>query len=156
MKMITIFLTITLMFTACFDSKSNKNGKEITKNIQTAKSNFIETDKNPKVKFADNIEAIPISKAILNFKFSKEFMTHCSACHNSRANGVFGPSLLNENKEEILKTLLVFRADSNKNIYMYELLNNMSNKDINGIAKEISDFGKLVKQAKEAKHEKTK
>lgn len=147
MKKIVIFLTLALLLTACFDSKDKKDSKSVAK-VAVANSSFIEVN-GKKVKFTKNIQPLPLNNIeVLNFRFSKKFMTHCSACHNDRANGIFGPTLLRQSRAEMLKTLFIYRKDKSKNIFMYELLNNMSKSDIEGIADEISRFSKLVIKAK--------
>ena len=77
---------------------------------------------------------------------SKKFIVKCSACHNDYANGIIGPSLLNKDAKSIIEKMNKFKNDKSANILMYYMLNKMDDKEIEGLANEISNFNKEIKK----------
>jgi len=89
-------------------------------------------------------EKVQIS--MLVSELSKDFIIKCSACHNDYANGLIGPSLLGKDQTVILKKINKFKNDKTANVLMYDLLNNMTEDEINKIALEISNFNKEIQK----------
>jgi len=89
-------------------------------------------------------EKVQIS--MLVSELSKDFIVKCSACHNDYANGLIGPSLLGKDQTAILKKINKFKNDKTANVLMYDLLNNMTEDEINKIALEISNFNKEIQK----------
>jgi cytochrome c553 len=104
-------------------------------------------NKNPKI---DNpYEYVKID--LLKSSLSHDFMVKCSACHDDYANGIIGPSLLTRDSEYIYGQMMKYREDPKKNIFMYELVNKMSEKDLRAMADEVAKFNKEVRAIKEGK-----
>jgi len=85
---------------------------------------------------------------LLKRALSHEFMVKCSACHDDYANGIIGPSLLEKDGEYIYKQMVKYRKDPTKNIFMYELVNNMSEKEIKALSDEVAQFNKEIRALK--------
>jgi len=85
---------------------------------------------------------------LLKKALSHDFMVKCSACHDDYANGIIGPSLLEKDGEYIYKQMVKYRKDPSKNIFMYELVNKMSEKEIKALADEVAQFNKEIRALK--------
>ena len=85
---------------------------------------------------------------LLKRALSHEFMVKCSACHDDYANGIIGPSLLEKDGEFIYKQMVKYRDDPSKNIFMYELVNKMSEKEIKALSNEVAQFNKEIRALK--------
>jgi cytochrome c553 len=94
-------------------------------------------------------EKVEIS--MLVSKLSKKFIVKCSACHNDYANGIIGPSLLDKDKDFIYGTIMDFKSGKKTNVLMTELVKMMSDEEINGLASEIAQFNKKIKELREKK-----
>jgi len=92
-------------------------------------------------------EKVEIS--MLVSKLSKKFIVKCSACHNDYANGIIGPSLLEKDKEFIYNTIMDFKSGKKANVLMNQLVKMMSDKEIDGLASEIAEFNKKIKELRE-------
>ena len=84
-------------------------------------------------------------------KLSKDFILKCSACHDDYANGVIGPSLLDKNASFIYNKINAFKTGKAKNVLMYELVQQMSDKEIKNISNEIYTFNKKIKKMRDEK-----
>jgi len=89
---------------------------------------------------------IKVEISLLVNKLSKNFLIHCSACHDDYANGVIGPSLLDKSGDFIYKKLIEFKSNKEKNILMYELVKQISDDNLKKIADEIAEFNKKVEK----------
>jgi len=89
-------------------------------------------------------EKVQIS--LLVSKLSKDFLIHCSACHDDYANGIIGPSLLDKSGDFIYKKLIAFKTKKEKNVLMYELVKQINNNSLKKISDEIAIFNKKVKK----------
>ena len=94
-------------------------------------------------------EKIEIS--LLVSKLSKKFIVKCSACHNDYANGIIGPSLLGKDKAFIYDSIMDFKTGKKQNVLMDDLINLMSNEEIEKLAEEISDFNEKIKELRDRK-----
>ena len=79
---------------------------------------------------------------------SKEFIVKCSACHNDYANGIIGPSLLDKDATFIFNQIKKFKEDKNANVLMSDLVEQMSDENIQKLADEIFAFNKEIKEMK--------
>ena len=73
-------------------------------------------------------------------QLSPTFRLKCSACHDDYANGVLGPSLLGHNAEYIYNKIIAFKTGKKKNVFMNDLIHNMSDKEIRAVAEDIYNF----------------
>lgn len=89
-----------------------------------------------------------INKALLRGQLSKNFILKCSSCHDDYANGIIGPSLLDKSSDEIYTMIKSYKNKSKKNVLMNDLVNNMSDDEIQGFAREISEFNAQFRGAK--------
>jgi cytochrome c553 len=85
---------------------------------------------------------------LLKKALSHEFMVKCSACHDDYANGIIGPSLLEKDGDYIYKQMTKYKEDPSKNIFMYELVNKMSEKEMKKISNEVAEFNKEIRALK--------
>ena len=89
-----------------------------------------------------------INKALLRGQLSKNFIKKCSSCHDDYANGIIGPSLLDKTSDEIYAMISAYKDKSKKNVLMSELVHKMSDAEIQGFAREISEFNAQFRGAK--------
>lgn len=87
-----------------------------------------------------------LNAKILSQSLSKEYILHCSACHDDYANGVIGPSLLDKNGDEIYKMIMDYKSSAKANVFMKELVAKMKDEQIRAIADEISEFNKELRE----------
>ena len=78
-------------------------------------------------------------------KLSIKFMVKCSACHDDYANGVIGPSLLGKSSDEIFTAIADFKSGKKSNVLMTDLIAQMSEEEIRGLADEIYSFNEKIK-----------
>jgi cytochrome c553 len=88
---------------------------------------------------------------LLKNALSHDFMVKCSACHDDYANGIIGPSLLEKDGDYIYKQMIKYKSDPKKNIFMYELVNQMSDDEIMKISNEVAQFNKEIRALKGSK-----
>ncbi len=74
------------------------------------------------------------------FDVSPLYKKNCSSCHGNTGEGIIGPKLRGRSKEYILKNLREFKSGKRKNYVMYGLLGNLSDKQLDDLATEISQF----------------
>ncbi|WP_187648303.1 c-type cytochrome [Nitrosophilus labii] len=89
-------------------------------------------------------ERVQIS--LLANKLSKDFLVHCSACHDDYANGIIGPSLLDKNETFIYNRLVAYKNRKKANVLMKDLVSKMSDEKLKSLAKEIADFNEKVRK----------
>ncbi len=77
---------------------------------------------------------------IAEFKVSPLYKKNCSSCHGNAGGGIIGPKLRGRSKDYILKNLKEFKSGKRKNYVMYGLLGNLSDKQLDDLATEISTF----------------
>jgi hypothetical protein len=135
-----------------YDEKKEKKEEEIPTRLQGEKhvKNRIKdgkvavVEKNHKRENPYDYVRIDLLKNAL----SHEYMVKCSACHDDYANGIIGPSLLDKDADFIYKQMMKYRDDSSKNIFMYELVNKMSEEELKKIAAEVAEFNKEIRALK--------
>lgn len=89
----------------------------------------------------------------LNFDLMKkrlghDFILRCSACHDDYANGIIGPSLLDKTDAQIVDMIKKYKFKEKPNPLMVQLVNGMSEQQIETMAKEICEFNKQFKEQK--------
>ena len=89
----------------------------------------------------------------LNFDLMKkrlghDFILRCSACHDDYANGIIGPSLLDKTDAQIVDMIKKYKFKEKPNPLMVQLVNGMSEQQIETMAKEIYEFNKQFKEQK--------
>ena len=89
-------------------------------------------------------ERVQIS--LLANKLSKDFIVHCSACHDDYANGIIGPSLLDKNESFIYERLIAYKNKEKANVLMKDLVSKMSNDRLKALAKEIAQFNEKIRK----------
>ena len=87
--------------------------------------------------------------SLLVKKLSKNFIVKCSACHSDYANGIIGPSLIGKDKAFIYGSIMDFKTGKKENVLMDDLINMMSNDEIEELAQEISEFNEKIKKLRE-------
>lgn len=80
---------------------------------------------------------------------SKNYIVKCSACHDDYANGVVGPSLIEKSEKEISDMIKAYRAKTKVNELMKYLVSQMDDKEIESLAKEISNLNKEIQRQKD-------
>lgn len=89
----------------------------------------------------------------LNFDLMKkrlghDFILRCSACHDDYANGIIGPSLLDKTDAQIVDMIKKYKLKEKPNPLMVQLVEGMSEQQIETMAKEIYEFNKQFKEQK--------
>lgn len=89
----------------------------------------------------------------LNFDLMKkrlghDFILRCSACHDDYANGIIGPSLLDKTDAQIVDMIKKYKFKEKPNPLMVQLVNGMSEQQIETMAKEIYEFNRQFKEQK--------
>ena len=89
----------------------------------------------------------------LNFDLMKkrlghDFILRCSACHDDYANGIIGPSLLDKTDAQIVDMIKKYKLKEKPNPLMVQLVNGMSEQQIETMAKEIYEFNRQFKEQK--------
>ncbi|MEN4046664.1 c-type cytochrome [Sulfurimonas sp. NWX367] len=79
-------------------------------------------------------------------QLSPTFRLKCSACHDDYANGVLGPSLLGRNADYIYDKIIAFKTGKKKNVFMNDLIHNMSDAEIRAIAEDIYNFNVQIQK----------
>ena len=64
----------------------------------------------------------------------------CSACHGRDGNGPVGPSIAGKSYEYNLKKLIEYKKGQVENTMMADLLTRTDEKELQNLAKEISNF----------------
>ncbi|NPA28505.1 MAG: c-type cytochrome [Epsilonproteobacteria bacterium] len=82
------------------------------------------------------------------FKVSPLYKKNCASCHGNIGEGIIGPKLIGQSKEQILQALYDFKSGKRKNYVMYGLLNKLSDKELETLAAEIATFEDKLKNAK--------
>jgi cytochrome c553 len=87
-----------------------------------------------------------VQVSLLAKQLSPIFRLKCSACHDDYANGVLGPSLLGRDVDYIYNKIIAFKTGKKKNVFMNDLIHNMSNEDIRAIAEDIYSFNLQIQK----------
>jgi len=87
-----------------------------------------------------------VQVSLLSKQLSPIFRLKCSACHDDYANGVLGPSLLGRDVDYIYNKIIAFKTGKKKNVFMNDLIHNMSDKDIRAIAEDIYNFNLQIQK----------
>jgi len=74
------------------------------------------------------------------FKVSPLYKKNCSSCHGSAGEGIIGPKLIGQSKEQVLKSLQDFKSGKKKNYVMYGLLGNLKDAQLVELSEEIGQF----------------
>lgn len=89
-----------------------------------------------------------INLKLIKGQLSKDFIVKCSACHDDYANGIIGPSLLDKTDAQIVDMIKKYKFKEKPNPLMVQLVNGMSEQQIETMAKEIYEFNKQFKEQK--------
>ena len=85
---------------------------------------------------------------LMKKRFGHDFILRCSACHDDYANGIIGPSLLDKTDAQIVDMIKKYKFKEKPNPLMVQLVNGMSEQQIETMAKEIYEFNKQFKEQK--------
>ena len=81
-----------------------------------------------------------------SFEVSDAYKRKCASCHGVDGSGtqngkkLMGPALIGQSEEKLFKDLIDFKAGRKENLIMKGLLMNLSQEELKGFAKEISEF----------------
>ncbi len=89
-----------------------------------------------------------INKELIRGRLSKNFIVKCSACHDDYANGIIGPSLLNKSAKEIKSAIVNYKNKNKPNALMVQLVEQMSDSEINAMSEEIAKFNSQFRSSK--------
>ena len=85
---------------------------------------------------------------LMKKRLGRDFILRCSACHDDYANGIIGPSLLDKTDAQIVDMIKKYKFKEKPNPLMVQLVNGMSEQQIETMAKEIYEFNKQFKEQK--------
>jgi cytochrome c553 len=74
------------------------------------------------------------------FKVSQLYKSKCASCHGYNGEGGIGPKLIGHDYKRVSTMLIDFKSGAKKNYVMYGLLQNLSDENLDTLAKEISEF----------------
>ena len=104
------------------------------------------TKKDTKKEGEDKLKALRDKAGnIGGFKVSTQYKTKCASCHGVNGEGGIGPKLIGLSYEKVSTSLTDFKSGAKKNYVMYGLLQNLSDEDLDALAKEISEFADRAK-----------
>ena len=92
-----------------------------------------------------------VQVSLLSKQLSPTFRLKCSACHDDYANGVLGPSLLGRDVEYIYNKIIAFKTGKKKNVFMKDLIHNMTDEEIHSVAQDIYKFNLEVQKIRNKK-----
>ena len=85
---------------------------------------------------------------LMKKRLGRDFILRCSACHDDYANGIIGPSLLDKTDAQIVDMIKKYKFKEKPNPLMVQLVNGMSEQQIETMAKEIYEFNQQFKEQK--------
>lgn len=85
---------------------------------------------------------------LMKKRLGRDFILRCSACHDDYANGIIGPSLLDKTDTQIVDMIKKYKFKEKPNPLMVQLVNGMSEQQIETMAKEIYEFNRQFKEQK--------
>ncbi len=85
---------------------------------------------------------------LMKKRLGHDFILRCSACHDDYANGIIGPSLLDKTDAQIVDMIKKYKFKEKPNPLMVQLVNGMSEQQIETMAKEIYEFNRQFKEQK--------
>ena len=104
------------------------------------------TKKDTKKEGEDKLKALRDKAGnIGGFKVSTQYKTKCASCHGVNGEGGIGPKVIGLGYEKVSTSLADFKSGAKKNYVMYGLLQNLSDEDLDALAKEISEFADRAK-----------
>ncbi len=104
------------------------------------------TKKDTKKEGEDKLKALREKAGnIGGFKVSTLYRTKCASCHGVNGEGGIGPKVIGLKYEKVSTALTDFKSGTKKNYVMYGLLQNLSNEDLDTLAKEIAEFADRAK-----------
>lgn len=77
---------------------------------------------------------------ISSFEVSMLYKSKCSSCHGVNGEGGVGSKIIGLSYEHLSKSLVDFKSGAKKNYVMYGLLQNLSDEELDTLAKEIALF----------------
>lgn len=89
-----------------------------------------------------------LNSKILAQRLSKNYILKCSSCHDSYANGVIGPSLLDKSESDIFNIIKAYQNKTKVNILMKDLILKMKDEEIRSLASEIANLNKEMRESK--------
>ncbi len=132
--------------TATEDNKlsSNQQQQPVQQKAETAS----EQSQKQNDEVAEKLKALREKAGNISaFKTSTLYKKNCSSCHGNIGQGIIGPKLIGDSKEKILNALNDFKSGKRKNYVMYGLLGNMTDKQLEALATEISTFQQKLDEA---------
>jgi len=104
------------------------------------------SDKDTKKEGEDKLKALKEKAGnVGGFKVSALYKTKCASCHGVNGEGGIGPKVIGLDYEKVSISLKDFKSGAKKNYVMYGLLQNLSDEDMDALAKEIADFADRAK-----------
>ena len=110
-------------------------------------SALVEDDKKSEVD--DKLKALREKAGNVGaFKVSQLYKSKCASCHGVNGEGGIGPKVIGQSYEKVSTELMAFKKGDKKNYVMYGLLQNLSDEDLDILAKEIAEFADRAKALK--------
>ncbi len=107
-------------------------------------SALVEDDKKSEVD--DKLKALREKAGNVGaFKVSQLYKSKCASCHGVNGEGGIGPKVIGQSYEKVSTELMAFKKGDKKNYVMYGLLQNLSDEDLDILAKEIAEFEQRAK-----------
>jgi cytochrome c553 len=105
-----------------------------------------EAVKNVQVVVASrNAPFLTLDAKVAAQRLGKEFIVYCSSCHDDYGNGVIGPSIMDKTSGEVREMIEKYRGDPNANVLMTDVVNRMTEDQVEHISNDIARFNAEVK-----------
>ena len=105
-----------------------------------------EAVKNVQVVVASrNVPFLTLNAKVAAQRLGKDFIVYCSSCHDDYGNGVVGPSIMDKTGDEVREMIEKYRGDPTANVLMTDVVNRMTQEQVDRISNDIARFNAEVK-----------
>lgn len=142
--LLAVILIVFLMNSNSSNTKSEnaKNATETASNSVLNDENSSQNSQNSLMSDEDlkKIKALEKSVRKAPENLSKLYLVRCAPCHFKDGKGDIAPSIAGKSKDELLQKLSSYKAGKEPNALMNGLMKHLSEKEIELLADEISQF----------------
>ena len=142
--LLAVILIVFLMNSNSSNTKS-ENAKNATETASKSVLNDENSSQNPQNSLMSDedlkkIKALEKSVRKAPENLSKLYLVRCAPCHFKDGKGDIAPSIAGKSKDELLQKLNSYKAGKEPNALMNGLMKHLSEKEIEILADEISQF----------------
>lgn len=82
----------------------------------------------------------------IKFKVSTLYIQKCASCHGINGHGIIGRKLFGQSQKEIYTKMQEYKTGKIKNVIMQQILENITDKQVQELSDEIGNFSNLSKK----------